>query len=219
MKRNNVKKIILLFSLFLSANITFGQNDKRVQIGEYVQGFIVSNTKDTTHGLIKVENYELSEVRVLFKQRKKGGKGFKRKKVFKSTDLIAYSFKVSENNNSNQIVDRWVHYKRKVVDEPPRPFASRTVFLELKEVGTINLYLYFVRSNQGVKLQRYFILEHSNSGETQKVTQKNFDVVVSEFVADCSQLANRVGRADFTYYNLDRIIYTYNKCLVEASPN
>lgn len=208
---------ILFLHLNYSAN---AQNDKRTQLGKYVQGFVIDNENDTIHGLIKIENYELSEVRVKFKQRKRSKKSkYKRKKTFKPDDLKGYSFKHSENNNSNQIVDRWVHYDRKRVDEPPRPFASRTVFLERKEEGTINLYLYFVRSNQGVKLKRYFILEHRNSGRTEKVTQKNFDEVVSDFVNACSHLINQVGRADFTYYNLDRIIYTYNHCLIEAVPN
>ena len=202
----------------------FGQKDKRSQEGKYVQGFIIENDKDTIHGLIKVEGYELSEVRVKFKRKKvrknKNKKvKYNRTETYKSNDLYGYSFKISENNNNAQIIEKWVHYERKRVDEAPRPFASRTVFLERKEEGTINLYLYFVRSNQGVKLKRYFILEHSNSGYTQKVTQQNFDKVVKDFVADCSQLINRIGRADFTYYNLDRIIYSYNRCLVEASPN
>lgn len=220
MKKVQHKKTFLLLFLLFIAMTTFAQNDKRNQIGEYVQGFIVNNSKDTIHGLIKVENYELSEVRVKFKQRKNGKKTkYKSKKTYKPTELLAYSFKITQNNNSNQIVDKWVHYERKEVDESPRPFASRTVFLERKEEGTINLYLYFVRSNQGVKLKRYFILEHTNSGRTEKVTQKNFDTIVAEFVADCSLLVNRVGRADFTYYNLDSIIYTYNRCLIEAAPN
>lgn len=216
----NIRLHIICLIFFLPITSVFGQSSKRNMLGKYVQGFIIENDKDTIHGLVKVEDYEFSEVRVKFKRRKTKKKGkYKRRKTFKTDELNGYSFKVFENNNSNQIVDKWVHYERKRVDEPPRPFASKNVFLERKETGTINLYLYFVRSNQGIKLNRYFILEHGNSGYTQKVTQKNFDEVVESFIDDCSQLKNRVGRADFTYYNLDRIIYNYNRCLTEAAPN
>lgn len=222
---NKILQGVFLFCFLTMTTTVFGQKDKRSQEGEYVQGFIIDNDNDTIHGLIKVEGYEFSEVRVKFKSRKKSNKKKKRKvkynkpKTYKPNDLNGYSFKISENNNSAQIVEKWVHYEQKIVDEPPRPFASKTVFLERKETGTINLYLYFVRSNQGVKLKRYFILEHSNSGYTEKVTQDNFDEVVENFIDDCSLLVNRVGRADFTYYNLDRIIYNYNRCLTEASTN
>lgn len=220
--KNKIRQGLLLIFFLIITSIVFGQNDKRNQEGEYVQGFIIENNNDTIHGLIKVEGYEVSEVRVKFKRKKASKKKkikYNKAETFKSNDLNGYSFKIIENNNSAQIVEKWIHYERKRVDEPPRPFASKTVFLERKETGTVNLYLYFVRSNQGVKLKRYFILEQSNSGYTQKVTQENFDKVVKEFVNDCSQLINRVGRADFTYYNLDRIIYNYNRCLTEAATN
>lgn len=213
---------LLIIILLIMTFAVYGQKSKRVQEGKYVQGFIVNNDKDTIHGLVKVEGYEFSEVRVKFKSRKQSKKKkvkYKRRKTYKSDELLAYSFKVYRNNNSKQIIEKWVHYERKRVDEPPRPFASKNVFLERKEEGPINLYLYFVRSNQGGKLKTYFILEHTNSGYTQKVTQENFEKVVGEFVQDCSLLVNRVGRADFNYYNLDRIIYNYNRCLIEATPN
>lgn len=218
-----MKKFYLLILLSFLFNIVNAQNSKRNQVGEYVQGFIVTSSNDTLHGLVKIEDYEFSEVRVKFKAVKKSKnknkkRRYKKRKIYTTKDLQGYAFRYSENNNSKQRVEKWVYYVRKKVDESPRPFASRIVFLELKETGSLNLYLYFVRSNTGAKLKRYFIIEKANTGITQKVTQENFDSIAAEFISDCSQLKNRVGRADFTYYNLDRIVYIYNRCIIEAEP-
>lgn len=219
-----MKQFYIILTLSLFSTITIAQNSKRNHVGEYVQGFIITSSMDTLHGLIKIEEYEFSEVRVKFKAVKKSKKKnkkrhYKRKKTYTPKDLQGYAFKYLENNNSTQRVEKWVYYVRKEVDEAPRPFASRIVFLERKEAGSLNLYLYFVRSNTSAKLNRYFIIEKANTGETKKVTQENFETIAAEFINDCSQLKNRVGRADFTYYNLDRIIYNYNRCMVEAIPN
>ncbi len=217
--KKNLYLLLLLAVSMIYANTLEAQNKKRAGIGKYVQGFIITNEQDTVHGIVKIEDYEFSEVRVFFKRKKEKKNKYKRKETYKPEELTGYSFRVSENNNSHQIVDRWVHYERKTVDESPRPFASKTVFLERKESGNVNLYLYFVRSNQGVNLKRYFLLQRSSSDKTLKVTQDNFEEVVSKFIDDCPQLINRVGRADFTYYNLDRIIYNYNRCITEAKPD
>ncbi len=196
--------------LILICFFTIEANAQRKDVGDWVQGFIIDHNQDTLHGIIEVEEYELSEIRVKFK--KKYGKEFSKKKTYKPDDILGYSMKIRVNNNSDVIQEEWVAYVKKDVMEAPRPFANKTVFLQVREIGVMNLYVYYVRSNSSANTVQYFILESANKEELVKVTEKNFDETVKVYLKGCSQLRNRVGRADYSYLNLDRIIYFYNRC-------
>ncbi len=206
-------KLIILFICFIS----FDASAQRKSVGEWVQGFIIDNNQDTIHGILEVEEYELSEIRVKFK--KKYGREFSKKKTYKPDDILGYSMKVRVNNNSDVIQEEWINYTKRKVMEAPRPFAGKTVFLQQRELGVINLYVYYIRLNSSANIVHYFILESANSKELIKVTEKNFDEVVKKYLKGCSQLRNRVGRADYSYLNLDRIIYFYNRCSIADVPS
>lgn len=201
-------KLFILFICLLSLDASA----QRKNIGDWVQGFIVDNKQDTIHGLVEIEAYELSEIRVKFK--KKYGREYSKKRTYKTDDILAYSIKVRVNNNSDVIQEEWISYIKREVMEAPRPFAKKTVFLQQREIGIMNLYVYYIRSNSSANTAQYFILESANEKKLIKVTEKNFDAVVKEYLKGCSQLRNRVGRADYSYLNLDRIIHFYNRCSV-----
>jgi hypothetical protein len=202
------------FAIILTLT-TFAQ---RKEIGQVVQGFVITNENDTIHGLIEVESYEFSETRVKFTERK--GKDLLKQKTYKVTDLQGYAMKLNVNNNNEaQKLETWVAYVRKKVEEAPLPFAGKTVFLERKEAGMLNLYIYYIRSNASADYIKYFLLERGNNGNLKKITESNFEEVAAAFIKGCSELVNRVGRGDFNYYNLGRIVWAYNRCNVESLPD
>lgn len=204
---------VVMLSLGKSKNV----HGQRLHKGETVQGFIINIKKDTIHGMIEVEDYELAEIRVKFQERK--GKDLLKSKTYKPKDLTGYAIKVKVNNNSKQIQETWISYLSKDVLEPPRPFASTSVFIEQREAGMLNLYSYYIRSNSSANLIQYFILEHANSKQLIKVTAENFDEITNKYLKGCAILRNRFGRADVSYLNLPSIIYIYNRCKSEATPH
>lgn len=209
MKHLQIQVLLIFLMLFLSIIATAQRSNK----GEKVQGFIIDNKQDTLHGLVEIEDYITAETRVKFTERR--GKDYRKPKTYKPKDIKGYAIKIPVNNNSNQIVEEWIPYESKEVEEAPKPFASTMVFLERKEKGIYNLYLYHVQSNTDAKSNLYFILERANTGQMITVTEINFDEVTSNFLNDCMDIRGRMGRADFSYLNLDNIIYTYNRCRLE----
>jgi hypothetical protein len=51
------------------------------------------------------------------------------------------------------------------------------------------------------------------------VTKENFDEIYSNLLDNCEGIRSRIGRADLSYFNFDKIIYLYNRCTAEATPN
>lgn len=206
--------LYLLF-IFSAFSTTHAQPRKE---GETVQGFVINNQGDTIHGKIKLESLAKSQVHVKFYERR--GATYFKKKTYKPKHLQGYAFKVEENNNNKtQRVERWIAYTRKKVDESPIPFASKTVFLERKVSGMLNLYNCYIQSNLRAKLKRVFYLERANSKKMQKITETDFAKVSSTFLKDCAVLVDRVGRGDFNYFNLDIIVWNYNRCNIEDMPD
>lgn len=202
---------IVLFA-FLICLSTINLSAQRENTGDWVQGFVINNKQDTIHGLIEIEDFELAEIRVKFKQ--KYGREYSKKKTYKTDDLNGYAIKVRINNNSDVIQEEWISYVKKKVMEAPRPFGGKTVFLQQREIGVLNLYVYYIRSNSSVNTSQYFIIESANAEELVKVTENNFDEIVEKYLIGCSQVKNRIGRADFSYLNLDRIVHFYNRCQI-----
>jgi hypothetical protein len=200
--------------IFLILSLSTIANAQRPNKREKVQGFIINNKQDTIHGLIEIENYITAETRVKFTERQ--GKDYRKPKTYKPQNIKGYGIKIPVNNNSTQVVEKWVSYVSKKVEESPKPFVSKIVFLERKEMGIYNLYSYHVQSNADAKSNLYFILEKANTGQMIKVTEDNFDEVTSNSLNNCNNIRSRLGRADFSYLNLDRIIYAYNRCAIEA---
>jgi hypothetical protein len=203
--------LLIIFSMFFLSTIA---NAQRTNKGEKVQGFIIDSKQDTIHGLIEIEDYIVAETRIKFSERL--GKDYGKVKIYKPKDIKGYAIKIPVNNNSSQIVEEWIAYVTKDVEDAPKPFFPKTVFLERKERGIYNLYVYHVQSNTDARNTLYFILEKSNTKQMIKVTASNFDEIASNFLNDCKNIRSRMGRADFSYFNLDRIIYAYNRCTIEA---
>jgi hypothetical protein len=207
-------RLLYFLLIFFSVNIATAQRPGK---GQKVQGFIITNKSDTIHGIIEVEDYILAETRVKFTKRR--GKGYTKTKTYKAKDLQGYAVKIPVNNNSNQIIEKWIPYVSRDVKEAPKPFTSKTVFLERKEMGIFNLYLYHVQANTEARNNLYFILENANTKSQVEVTKENFDEIYSNLLDNCEGIRSRIGRADLSYFNFDKIIYLYNRCTAEATPN
>lgn len=207
MKTNNIA-ICLILMLFCSL-----QSIAQYKEGDIVQGFVINLKGDTIHGKIKIQSPESSEIKVKFQERF-GATKYK-KKTYKSDQLLGYAYKVLENNNSAQKIVKWVTYVQKDVKESPVPFGPKKVFMLKKVSGMLNLYLYYVKSNTEAKYRQYYFIENVKTKRIRKITEQNFEGIAESFMTKCSALVDRVGRGDFNYFNLDKIVSYYNNCSTE----
>ncbi len=202
--------ITICLITLLVCTITLNAQHKE---GKIVQGYVINLKGDTIHGQIKIQSPDLSEVKVKFYERF-GATKFK-KRTYKPNKVLGYAYKVLENNNSAQKVEKWITYVRKDVEEPPVPFGPRKVFMLRKVSGSLNLYIYYVKSNTQAKYRQYYFLENNKTKRFRKVTEQNFEGIAESFIENCNALVDRVGRGDFNYFNLDKIVGFYNNCSIE----
>ena len=214
-------KHLTLFVLlvFCSGYNLFGQTiDEDLMMDNDVPGYIITQRGDTIKGKVKVANRAKNQVRVKFTPQSK----------FKSTtykakdkDLLGYGYQTIENNGSQQKVYKYRHFLVKDADQPPVPFSSSTVFMEIKAMGSVSLFSYYVESNTQVEstyLHYYFMeakySKNTNDIRQRKVLREDFERTVESFTEDCPAIRNKIGSA-YDYSNLDRIIIEYNSCQTE----
>lgn len=211
-------KYLVLFVLFVfcSGSSLFAQEiDEDFMIDKDVPGYIIMNNGDTITGKIKVSTRSKNQVRVKFTPKD----SFK-SKTYKAKDknILGYGYTTQENNYTDHVVYRNRDFKLKEADQPPVPFSSHIVFMEIKAVGEVNLYSYYVESNTQVAstyLHYYFMetkfSENTNEIRKRKVLREDFERTVESFTESCPAVRNLIGNA-YDYSNLDRIVVEYNNC-------
>lgn len=209
-------KYLLTILVFCSSVSLFAQEiGEDVMINQSVLGYIVGNKQDTTWGRVVIATRTKNQVKVKFTPQN----DLKAMNIkSKDEDIIAYGFRTKQNNGATQTVDRWRHYVRREADQPPMPFTTKDVFMEVKAAGSVNLYSYYVESNTQVdnSYLHYYFMEakyskDSDEKRTRKVTKENFELMTSSFTEDCQKVQNMIGSA-YDYSNLAIIVENYNEC-------
>lgn len=198
---------ILSCILFISwANIVLAQNiGEDILINKTVMGYVLLENGDTLNGKIKVSNRAKNQIRVKFTNEKGKSTTYKSKKK----QLKGYGFQTKLGRDATNT--KWRHFKLKKVDQRPMIFASTTVFLEIKAVGVLNLFNFYVETNTQTEspYKHYYFIE-GQGYSFQKIYQDNFDKITTQLGKNCSKIRRTSGQLSF--YDFDRIVTFYNQC-------
>jgi hypothetical protein len=208
--------VLFLLFVFCSTYALFAQEiDEDFMINKDVPGYIIMTNNDTILGKVKIATRSKNQVRVKFTPQN----SFKTK-TYKAKDkkLLGYGYTTQQNNDTKQIVFRNRDFLLKEADQPPVPFSSNTVFMEIKATGQVNLYSYYVESNTQVASTylHYYFMDAKYSDNTEetrerKVMREDFERITESFTEDCPIIRNKINIA-YDYSNLDRIVAEYNNC-------
>ena len=170
-----------------------------------VPGYILKKDGKKEEGSIIPGSVTSNEVKVIFIGR--SGK----KQTFKPKQLQGYGYQDSETDDLGIEETRWIHYETHKVDYPPKPFGPKIVFMEREVEGTLSLFCYYVEVRDNPKKPyRYFYYMKDASGKMTKVEKKSFNKVAKKNFKDYTAMSDRIGRKDFIYRNLDRMVRDYN---------
>jgi hypothetical protein len=202
-----MKRVNLLFLIISLLSI----NTLSAKKGDKVPGYVILNGGEKVQGKIIIGSITDNEIKCVFYE-----EGTNKKKTYKPKDIEAYGYEEKEINEIGKVESKWIHYDRQKVDYPPKMFASTTVFMEREEIGMITLYTYYieVRDNpkRPYKYMYYLLLD---DGDLEKVEREDYAGTVKRIFKDYSALYTRVGKKDFEYRNLDRMVRDYNYWTVQ----
>lgn len=199
-----MRKIIglVLFIAFAFVVTVSAQTKK----GDKVPGYIIDKAGKRIEGSIIVGDWATNQLKVKFVKRGNS------KKVYKPNQLKGYGFQQTLVDCTGGKEQRWVEYDTRKADRPSTLFGPTTVFME-KEVnkGHFKLYCYYieVRNNPKKPYTYSFFVEDAN-GKFQKVDEKNFSNVSRKLFGEYRALSSRIGKKDFKFQNMDRMIADYN---------
>jgi hypothetical protein len=186
-----MKKTLLLLIALTVPLIIFSQNDFR-------RGFIVTNQKDTVHGLVNyregIKSYQSCDFKEAGKPNTLSympggilGYGYANDKYFESRNI--------ETDSNN----------------------TKLVFLEVIVKGSVSLY----------KFQNTFFIEKENSGfykltnETEEkivdgakyLKQSNkYLGILQMLLYDCTEISSKAGKSELNERSLTSLVVEYNKC-------
>ncbi len=196
---NTFTFLFLFFATVLSA-----------QKGEKVPGYVLLDNGRKVEGLVKVGDITDNEVKVTFYNGRTG-----QKQVYKSTEIQGYGYEGFDIDELGNEIEEWTHYEAHKVDYPPKPFGPTTVFMQKEEEGAVTLFVYYIENRSDVKnpyRYNYYLL--GENGQLEKIERNTFSSVASNVFGDYTALSGRVGKKDFTYRNLDRMVRDYNYWVV-----
>ncbi|MEL6867664.1 MAG: hypothetical protein AAFP19_24780 [Bacteroidota bacterium] len=178
--------------------------------GDKVKGYVIKNNGDRIEGKVLVGSITDNEVKVVFYE-----KGKSKKTTYKPTQLKGYGFEDNELDDLGRKVKRWYHFETNKVDYPPKPFGPKTVFMQKEEDGELALYCYYVEvRNDPRKPYRYHYYIKDEGGKIKKISREKFGKDLKGLFKEYPALASRIGKKQFLYRNLDRMVRDYNYWVV-----
>lgn len=172
---------------------------------EPVEGYIITKDGNRVEGEIIPGSVTDNEVKVTFIN--VAGK----KKTYKPKDLLGYGYESEIEDELGLGETEWIHYETAKADYPPKPFSSTNVFMQRETDGSLSLFTYYVeqRSNPKNPYKYIYYLKDEN-GKLTKVEKSDFNKVAKKLFKDYTAMYNRIGRKDFAYNNLGRMVRDYN---------
>ena len=191
--------VLILVAVFLSTAVYAKKGDK-------AKGYIIKKDGTKVEGTVIIGSITDNETKCTFIDKSTG-----KKTTYKPKDLQEYGFEKTEIDEIGKKTKRWVHFERQVVDYPPKPFGSTTVFMEREESGELTLYCYYMEvRNNPKKPYRYDYYIKIGDDEIQKITRDKFKKDAKGVFKNYTALSNRIGTNKFSYRNLDRMVRDYN---------
>lgn len=200
-----MKNRFLMLILFCLPGFVFANNDE--QGTEKVPGYIITKAGKKVTGKVIPGNITDNEVKVKFI-----ATGTTKVSIYKPKDILGYGFEKIELNDVGRKYRKWMHYERHDVDYPPKPFASKTVFIQREIEGALNLYCYYIEVRNDPKQPFKYIYYYKEEGDTKmkKIEKDEFGRIAKNMFKDYTALSTRVGKQKFEYRNLERMVRDFN---------
>jgi len=199
--------LVFLVSAFTSPEQedSEGVNGIAVKKEVKVSGFILEKNGKKIKGKIIPGSITDNELKITFINRSG------QKKTYKPKDIKGYGYEAEIENDLGLGDTEMVFYESTKADYPPKPFASKDVFMQRESEGAVSLYCYYieVRSNPKQPFRYIYYLKDQN-GKLSKIEKDDFKKVSKTLFKDYTAMSNRIGRKDFLYKNLDRMVRDYN---------
>ena len=193
------KQPAILFLFILLSFQVHAKNDK-------FPGYIITNDNEKVEGEIIIGSITDNEVKIQFIE-----EGEDKKKTYKAKQLKGYGYESIQEDDLGLEYKRWIHYEQQKVDYPPKPFASTTVFMQKEEGGALTLFCYYVEVRNDRKNPfRYHYYAKDDSGSLVKIEKKEFRKVAGKLFKGYTAMSSKIGRKNFEYKNLDRMVRDYN---------
>jgi len=176
-----------------------------------VSGYILDKNGKKVEGKIIPGTITGNELKITFISRSG------QKKTYKPKDIKGYGYEAEIEDDLGLGETEWLHYETAKVDYPPKPFASKDVFMQRESEGTISLYCYYIEVRNNPKQPfRYIYYLKDQNGKLNKIEKDDFKKVSKTLFKDYTAMSNRIGRKDFLYKNLDRMVRDYNYWVANA---
>jgi len=176
-----------------------------------VTGYILNKNGKKIEGKILPGSITGNELKITFISRSG------QKKSYKPKEIQGYGYLAEVDDDLGLGDSEWVHYESATADYPPKPFASKDVFMQRESDGAISLYCYYIEvRNNPKKPFRYVYYLKDKNGKLNKIEKDDFKKVSKTLFKDYTAMSSRIGRKDFLYKNLDRMVRDYNYWVANA---
>ncbi len=192
----------LIFTILATILVTISAFGKQSTF----QGYIITKNGERIEGKIKTRSVTTDQMKITFFQ----GKA---KKSYKAKDLNGYGYEHIGENQFGEDVLTWRHYKTKTAKSfAPKAFASKIVFMEVMEQGTVTLYDYYVETPSDIDnpFKRFFYLERESDKELIEVSKDNYTELAARYFEDHLELANNIGKINHRFRHLYKVVKIYN---------
>lgn len=192
----------LIFTILTTLLITVSVFAKKSTF----DGYIITKNGERVFGKVKTRNVTTDQMKITFIQGKV-------KTTFKARELSGYGYEHIGENQFGEDVLTWRHYKTKTAQSfAPKAFASKTVFMEIMEQGTVTLYDYYVETPRDIEnpYKRFFYLERESDNELIEVSKDNYEDLAAMYFEDNYELAEKVGTINHRFRHLYKVVKIYN---------
>jgi len=176
-----------------------------------VPGYILDKKGKKVEGKIIPGSITGNELKITFISRSG------QKKSYKPKDIQGYGYEAEIEDDLGLGETEWLHYESAKADYPPKPFASKDVFMQRESEGALSLFCYYIEVRNNPKQPfRYIYYLKDQNGKLNKIEKDDFKKVSKTLFKDYTAMSNRIGRKDFLYKNLDRMVRDYNYWVANA---
>ncbi len=196
--------LLLLLGMFAFAFTA----DAQVKKGQRLKGYLLDNQGKKIEGTILAGDWADNQIKVNFIK-----KGSGKKVVYKPTQLKGFAYEEPYTDCAGKKKTRWVEYFTMEAERPSRMFGPTTVFME-REVtgGAYDLFCFYVevRTNVAKPYKYSFYIVDKKTKKTTIINEEGYKAKTTSVFKDYWALRTRVGKKDFEFKNMDRMVRDYN---------
>ncbi len=196
---------LVLLMMFVLQPEAQAQMKLKLNKGKKVMGYYIDNYDKKVKGKLFIGTITDNEWKVNFVT--SSGE----KLVLKPEEVKMYAYEESYRTEEGKKAKKWVEYHRTTVDIPPLVFGPTVVWMQKEVEGEIELFTYYTEVPDNPKnpySYNYYI--RIKGGAIKKVNEQGFSPIAKTIFNGYDALVDRIGKKDFKYKNLDRMVRDYN---------